>query len=56
MKNCKARKNQPKCGNCARAGRLPPSDLAHSAFDTKNCPILEKKIKERTADINYGQE
>lgn len=56
MKNCKVRKDQPKCGNCMRTGRLPPPDLIHSAFDTKNCPILVRKFKERIADTNYEQE
>ena len=52
-KDCKARNAQPKCINCVRLNG-PQTDVAHSAFDSAKCPIMLRKIKDRTSFINYG--
>ncbi|XP_020297471.1 uncharacterized protein LOC109862001 [Pseudomyrmex gracilis] len=52
MKNCTKRELAPRCGNCLRLNNM--NDLAHEATDAKKCPILNKKITARIANINYG--
>lgn len=54
MRECKIRDAQSKCVNCERRFG-PQSDLAHSAMNAVRCPLLLRRIKDRTALINYGQ-
>ncbi|XP_020294518.1 uncharacterized protein LOC109860075 [Pseudomyrmex gracilis] len=52
-KDC-GRKDMLKCGNCMRNKSFSSGDLCHSAFDTKKCPILNRKITDKISYINYG--
>lgn len=51
MRTCQRKSNVAACGNCKRWRQ---EELAHSALDGKNCPILLKKIQDKIKNINYG--
>lgn len=53
LRECERKKDGPlSCANCV-ASKLP--DVSHSAFDSLRCPVLRKRIEEKTRRINYGQ-
>lgn len=52
-KDCVKKNESPRCKNCKRQ-QGPLGELTYSATDAKKCPILERKIKEKIANINYG--
>lgn len=52
-RDCKERKLSPTCFNCKQL-RGTGGDLAHMATDTKKCPIICRRIKDKTTYINYG--
>lgn len=51
MKDCTRREESALCGNCKRWSN---DDCSHSALDGKKCPILRKRLLEKTKNINYG--
>jgi len=51
-KDCTKRDATPVCGNCKRwTGQ---DMLHHSALDSACCPILQRRMAERSKSINYG--
>lgn len=51
-KECTNREATPVCGNCRRW--QSQTSHQHSALDDKKCPILRRRISDRTSSINYG--
>lgn len=49
-RSCANRRDPPKCFNCSSA-RLP--SLGHSALDTEKCPILQRRLIDRSRRIQY---
>lgn len=48
-RDCPNRNSTPKCHNCC----LAKLDHNHSAFDGTNCPILQRRIGDKVAQIAY---
>jgi len=53
MTECIKKMDPPRCGNCAHTRGLLSGDLTHSATNATKCPILDSKIKDKIAYINY---
>lgn len=51
-KNCTNRDTPSRCSNCERYNTMQ-GGANHSAMDATLCPILERKIKDRIAYIDY---
>jgi hypothetical protein len=52
MKDCTRKEAPPKCSNCMRQ-RSTQGDSKHSATDAALCPILDRRIKDKIAYIDY---
>lgn len=52
-RDCMNRDLEAKCHNCSQ-GTAASANLSHSALDPNKCPILRRKIMEKTHNINYG--
>lgn len=50
-KDCSRREVAPVCFNCRGGGSV---DMGHTAFDSRACPILRRKVADKARDINYG--
>jgi len=55
MKNCVKKMDPPRRGNCEHTRGPLSNDLIHSAINAMKCSILDIKIRDKIAYINYGQ-
>lgn len=51
IKDCDKRREEICCYNCRE---MKHGDIQHTSFDALNCPILARRVEDKTRRINYG--